>query len=540
MSLPSEPIAGLQTLLDGLSQIITRLDNNQVELQQLRELARTAEVINSMLDLDQVLDDVIDTVITLTRAERGFIVLKNQENGELEFRVARNMNQSDLSDEDYIVSRTVVERVAREGQPVVTVNAQEDQRLIGSESVANYMLRSILCVPLNRKDNVIGVIYADNRFQPGLFTGREEQLVYAFANQAAIAIENARLFERVRASLAEITQIKEFMDNVFASIGSGVITADGGDQIMAINAAAARILDILSEDSTGQSLWSVLPILYDGFRLLVEEVRGHDVEQMVEVEPVLERRGQISLSLKLSPFKDAGQVTQGVAIVLDDLTEAKQREAQLSAIRRYLPPAVIDNIQSIDELELGGVELEISVVHCDVRGFSTFSETLPPEELMQVINKYLGLSSEAINTYEGIIDKYMGDAVVGLYNTQLNHLADHALRAVKTALMMARQVRALHEVLPPDQQLFYGIGVNSGPAILGNVGSPRRKEFTAIGDTLEFAKLLQENALGGEIIISQSTYDLVQAAVIAEPLTPRKLKDQRAFTVMYRVTGLVE
>jgi adenylate cyclase len=328
------------------------------------------------------------------------------------------------------------------------------------------------------------------------------------------------------------------MDNVFASIGSGVITADSGDQIMAINDAAARILDILREESTGQSLWSVLPALYDGFQLLVEEVRGHDRQQTVEVEPVLERRGQISLNLKLSPFKDAAQVTQGVAIVLDDLTELKQREAQLSVIRRYLPPAVVDNIQSIDELELGGVEREISVVHCDVRGFSTFSETLPPEELMQVINKYLAVSSEAINAYEGIIDKYMGDAVVGLYNTQLNHLADHALRAVQTALKMAREVRALHEVLPPEQQLFYGIGVHTGTAILGNVGSPRRKEFTAIGDTLEFAKLLQENAFGGEIIISQSTYDIVQGAVLAEPLAPRKLKDQRQFAVMYRVTGV--
>jgi adenylate cyclase len=157
---------------------------------------------------------------------------------------------------------------------------------------------------------------------------------------------------------------------------------------------------------------------------------------------------------------------------------------------------------------------------------------------MQTINKYLTISSDAIHHYEGIVDKFMGDAVVGLFNTQLNPHEDHAVRAVYAAMRMADNVRELHNILPPDQRLFYGIAVHTGIAVLGNVGSPRRKEFTAIGDSLQFAKLLQENALGGEVLISQDTYDVVRDYVDAEPIAPRKMKDQPNFTVMYKVNAV--
>src|SRR5258707_467258 len=340
MTAPAGAAEALQTVGSSLQLILNRFDGSQVELQQLRELARTTELINSTLDLDHVLYEVTDAVIQLTGAERGYIVLKDAETGGLSFRVARNKKKEDIAQADFVVSRTVVERVAAEGELLVTVNASEDQELKESESVANLQLRSILCVPLKRKGEVTGLIYVDNRIRPNLFTEREQKVVSAFAHQAALAIENARLFERVNASLAEIIQIEE-----------GAI---------------------------GMPLYSVLPPLYEGFERLMAEVRKHNLNQTVEVDPVVGTRGQVSLDLKLSPLKN-GTETQGVAIVVDDLTELKQRQAQLSVVRRYLPPEMVDNIKTIDELELGGVEREDSILFFDVRGFTTFSETVEPE-----------------------------------------------------------------------------------------------------------------------------------------------------------------
>jgi adenylate cyclase len=540
MTVPEGAVEQLHNVSRALDQMREELESAQVELHQLRGLARITELINSTLDLGLVLDDVIDTAISLTGAERGYI-LKDPTTGALDFRVARDNQQRTPAENEFVVSRTIVERVAQQGELVVTNNASEDMRFSSVDSIAGFVLRSILCVPLKRKDEVIGVIYTDNRAKQGLFGEREKRLITGFANQAAVAIENARLFERVRSNLAEVTALKDFMDDVFASIASGVITTDGQDRITTVNAAAARILGIQPEQAVGQSLWSILPSLYEGFARLVSEVREHNVGKTVEVDPVLDHRGQVSLNIKLSPLQDTAQITQGVAIVLDDLTELKQRQAQLNAVKVYLPPQMVDNIKTIDELELGGVEREVSIVFCDVRGFTKFSESfeMQPEEVMETINRYLSVGTEAIHQYEGIVDKYMGDAIVGLYSTQLNPQTDHALRAVYAALTMAQHVEALHEVLPPDRRLFYGIGVHTGLAVLGNVGSPRRKEFTAIGNSLQYAKLLQENALGGEVIISEETYNLVKDYITAETLEPRKLKDQSSYSPIYRVTGVV-
>jgi adenylate cyclase len=128
--------------------------------------------------------------------------------------------------------------------------------------------------------------------------------------------------------------------------------------------------------------------------------------------------------------------------------------------------------------------------------------------------------------------------VTGLFNTQFNPQQNHAERAVRAAMSMMYDLFALHEVLPEEQRLYYGIGVHSGTAVLGNVGSEDRKEFAALGDAMDLAKLLQENALGGEVLLSQATFDLVQHIYHCEAIEPRKTKDREDFTVMYKVLKL--
>lgn len=520
IELPIEPLQALERLSQDLFTFSQTASDSNVELQQLRHLARTAQVINSALSLEQVLNDVIDTVVALTGAERGFIVLDDPTSQQLLLSVARKISQEDLEKSAMRISRTAVKQVVHSGEPLLVIDAQNDPHLAESESVLDLNLHSLLCVPLKHKGRTIGAIYVDTHAPGAAFTEQDQRLASIFANQAAIAIENARLFDNVRTALAEMTAIRDFMDNIFDSIVSGVITADQDDMVMLINKSAAHILDIDRRYTQGKPLQAVLPIFYEGFQQLITEVRTRNTEHTVEVEPVLARRGQVNLNLRLSPFRDEFHTTRGVAIVLEDLTTLKQQQATLSAVRRYLPTA--DNLQAIDALELSGVEREISVLFCDVRGFTAFSEQLPPEELMLIINQYLTVSSSAIEAFGGIVDKFIGDAAVGLFNTQFNPTADHALRAVRAALKLLDDVHALHKTLPHDHCLEYGIGVHTGSAVLGNVGSPRRKEFTAIGETVQVAKYLQELAPGGEVIISAATYTQVAPFVRVEPAKLRR------------------
>lgn len=506
MGLPPGTLGGIQYIQEELATAAANLATDAIELEQLRALARTTALINSSLDIDQVLSEVMDTVIELTGAERGYIVLRDDVTSEMTFRIARNLDRESIDEGGFIVSRTIVDEVARTGQPVVTTNAQSDPRFSEQASVLIYALRSILCVPLIVKDEITGVVYADNRIRDGLFDDKALSLLVAFANQAAIAIENARLFRNVQNALAEITAMKELMDNVFASIASGVITTDTSQIVRTYNTAAERILDVPTRQTLGHELVACLPLVYQYVRDVLELITEYNRQEIVEIEPELPRRGPVSLNLKLTPLKNEG-VTEGATIVVDDLTEIKRRDATLDVVRRYLPPAMIDNIQSLDELGLGGERREVTVIFAEMRPFHTFPQELAPHEVMELLNVYLTLGAEAIHHQTGVIDKFMGNELMGLFNTQLNPNPDHAWWAVQAALKLVDDYYLLVESLGEQPVPYYRIGIHTGIATLGNVGSASRREFTAIGDSINLGKRLQENADYGQVIISASTFE---------------------------------
>lgn len=175
----------------------------QTRQRQLDALVWVGHVINSSLGLDSVLDEVIDLVIALMRAERGFIMLRD-EDGEFLIEAARGMDQVNLEGDDYSLSKTIVHRVAETSEPVMTTNAQEDPRFEKQESVVEHKLRSILCAPLKLKNESIGVIFVDSRMHVGLFRESDLEMLSAFANQAAVAIDNARLFEGLQSANKEL------------------------------------------------------------------------------------------------------------------------------------------------------------------------------------------------------------------------------------------------------------------------------------------------------------------------------------------------
>lgn len=168
--------------------------NSTPEPTRLALLYRVSQAFNSTLDLDQVLETVMDEVITAMHAERGFLMLREPD-GRLTFRAARGMDQQTVEQPEFQVSRGIVERVAQEGQPLLTSNAMDDQRLSGRESVNILGLRAVLCVPLLLKGKNIGVVYVDNRLRAGIFSPADMELLTAIAASAAVAIENARLYQ---------------------------------------------------------------------------------------------------------------------------------------------------------------------------------------------------------------------------------------------------------------------------------------------------------------------------------------------------------
>lgn len=197
-----ESLELLNKLFDGLGTLSSMLVNDTIELAQLRATAATASLMNSSLEIDEVLNRAMDEVVRLTGAERGYILLKDESSDGWQFRVARSAER-EQKDTRFQISKTVVDRVMETGEYILTDNATDDPRLQDKQSVVMNTLRSILCVPLHlrHKGEALGAVYVTNRFMAGVFTQREVQMLTTFADQAAIAIENARLFAQVKADL---------------------------------------------------------------------------------------------------------------------------------------------------------------------------------------------------------------------------------------------------------------------------------------------------------------------------------------------------
>ncbi|HEY4688237.1 MAG TPA: adenylate/guanylate cyclase domain-containing protein [Anaerolineae bacterium] len=521
----------IQRVLPKFQQAVDALAR---EREALRALYEVGQAVNSTLEIDTVLNQVMDHIIELTGAERGFLMLRDEETGELEFRVARNMERETINSSSFEVSRTIVDKVANEGVPIVTTNAQADPRFATQESIVAYSLRSILCVPLRVRDRVIGVIYADNRIKTGLFSDHDRDLLAAFANQAAVAIQNARLYESIKRNLAAITEMKNLMDNVFTSIASGVITTDIADHVTMINRAAETIFGVAAAGVINQPYTSTLSAARD-LAPLINEVKANETIVAREMTPILPDRGPVSWRLSVAPLKDAAQAMQGVAIVVDDLTE--QRFIK-DTFQRYVGPRVVQQLLSDpSRLKLGGERRVISILYADIRGFSTFGEKLKPEKLVEILNAYLGLAADAVLSEEGTLDKFMGDAVMGFFNAPLEQ-ANHTLRAVRAALALRESIVVYRQKVPPGERLAYGVGINVGEAVIGNIGNAQQQNYTAIGDSVNYAKRLQENAKHDQILISLTAYEAVKDHLRVNLLDPLLVKGHSISEPVFEVIGL--
>lgn len=537
--LPDVALNRLESFSDTLNSVKRRIRSLEEQKKQWVSLVGVGHVVNSSLDLEEVLCVVMDAIVRLTGAERGVLLLKAEGPGanSLLPRVARNWEKETIEESDLAISRSIIQQVFEQGHPILTTNAQQDPRFDGQHSIITHNLRAILCVPLRVKGETTGVIYVDNRVRTGVFTSVQMGILSAFANQAAVAIENARLYESVRQTLDEVSELKRLMEDVFTSMASGVITLDLDDRITLCNRASERILGIQAGQVVGRCLNDVLPSFVRGLAEHLRPVREQKVQKVgVELIHFTMHGKQLVLSFNLSPLQDAFDQLQGVAIVFDDLTEKKRLEAQQRMFGRMVSPEIINQLDP-NQLELGGSRVEITALFADVEGFTSFSEKVQPEQLVSVLNRYLSVAIESVLAQSGTIDKFMGDAIMAWFNAPIRQ-PDHTLRAVRAALDIQDAVAKLHQELPPEMRLKLRIGIHTGEAVLGLVGTEARINYTAMGDVVNTAKRIQESAAAGHILLTTAAYEKVAGKVLVDPLEPLILKGKSQPVQVYELIGL--
>jgi class 3 adenylate cyclase/FixJ family two-component response regulator len=226
--------------------------------------------------------------------------------------------------------------------------------------------------------------------------------------------------------------------------------------------------------------------------------------------------------------------------LMRQLQRTKEREKQQirGLFERYVAPTVVEQVLARPgNVQLGGIRQSVTVLFADVRGFSSFSTSISPEILVELLNQYMRVAAEAVLAQEGTLDKFMGDAVMAFFNAPLRQ-PDHALRAVRAAWRLCQTVEKLHQHLPPEHRLYFGVGVGIGEAVVGNIGTAQMMNYTVIGDSVNQVKRLQEQAKGGQILISRETYYAIQSDVDVRNVGNVLLKGQNQPQPIYQILNV--
>lgn len=229
------------------------------------------------------------------------------------------------------------------------------------------------------------------------------------------------------------------------------------------------------------------------------------------------------------------------SIVSQYLLERRERSRVTGLFGRYVSQAVVDEILSNpDAIKLGGERKDVTLLFIDIRGFTPLSEKMEPEDVINVLNEYLDLCTQAIFKYGGTLDKFIGDGVMAIFGAPVPQ-EDHAKRAVLAGIELKSQADELNRRIEEKygRSVRFGMGINSGPAVIGNIGSKERLEYTAIGDTVNLASRLESNAKPGQILISEETYRRVKDDFVFKELPPLKVKGKEKPVNVYEVEGKI-
>jgi adenylate cyclase len=524
-----------QALLEGIAaQSILALQSSQtVERMQkarAKELAFLDIIadITSQLDLDQLLQRVMTEATRMLGAERLTLFLHDEKPRELFSRVAMGPKIGEIRFPDHA---GIAGTVFTTGKTVNIPHAYADLRFNPSfDKQTGFFTRSILCTPLiNKHGLIIGVTQALNK-SGGPFSAEDESRLKAFTAQVAIALENAKLFD-------DVQKIKNYNENMLESMSNGVITLDERDTIVTCNSAGARIIKlppsaILGHSSAeffaGKNAW------------IIERIKKVQAEKVANIAMDLEivfGDQPVSVNLTVLPLASGDGKQLGTLLMIEDISTEKRVKATMA---RYMDPTIAARMldHNSDAGLLGGASTRATVLFSDIRGFTTLSEELGAQGTVAFLNEYFSLMVECIAREEGMLDKFIGDAIMAAFGLPIAHDDDED-RAVRAAIAMIRECRrwSRDRVQRGQQPVEMGIGLNTDMVVSGNIGSAKRMDYTLIGDGVNLASRLESacKAYSAQILISENTFSRLRGTYRIRNIDQVVVKGKTAPVGVYEV-----
>jgi adenylate cyclase len=500
----------------------------------LREEVRFLEVTQEIageLNLDVLLSRIMRAAVELLGAERSTVFAFDLKTNELWSRFAQGI---DIKEIRIPANEGIAGAVFTSGQ-AQNISDPYSHPLFNPEidRKTQFKTRNILCMPItNKAGHCLGVTQVLNKFG-GVFTSKDEARLRAFTAQIAVSIENAQLFE-------EVLNMKNYNESVLKSISNGIITLDSDGRVVTANAAARSIVGVGdSEQDIADSLGPVLGERNQWLMRSLAKVRATGESDMSVDAALMLADGVASASVNLmvTPLNDGSENSLGSMVVLEDISSEKRVKTTMA---RYMSAEVVDQLLKGGEDELGGKNQHVSVLFSDVRSFTTISEAIGARETVSMLNEYFEVMVDVLFKHDGILDKYIGDAIMALFGVPFNGPQD-ADNAVIVATEMMTELELLNQrrAQRGGDAIGIGLGIATGEVVVGNIGSPKRMEYTVIGDSVNLAARLEgaTKFYGVKILLSGSTVAELKHDALLREIDLLRVKGKELPVTIYEGLG---